>query len=361
MASHHYVPQWHQKLFFKDNERTYFVLDTSILIIKGNILKLKSPKPKGAKAIFEEEGLYRTLVGGDPERVEKIFFGEIDNLGSNALYSWFEKKNSPDKLGGIHLNNSEDLFSYISALSIRTPKGLGILKKYLLNKDKEAVLDELQKIHFYMILNLFESHIEIFDVSHLKEKFIISDHPVVFFNPFLKEVDLFSIFRKGTQIIVPLSKNYCFISTNLEYAEDFKVKTALDNRTNPRIRDSVIVRNDKLSNIHKIDLHTLRGINQLQKENALKTIAGCNENDLFPENKDKTKSTSFLKPTTDGKKGRFMQFDNDGKLIYTQDQYGRKPSEEDFAEIKKKEEETYRDIMSIISKNAKQSKHKKTI
>ena len=165
-------------------------------------------------------------------------------------------------------------------------------------------------------------------------KFILSDHPVTVYN---HGVDLAapdargsldpSIALKGSQTIFPLSRDFCLILTNLEYAKDpdvnpVKKRTFARNYRNSMVRTDVFIRERRLSNDDVIQ------INMILKARARRYIAAGRAEWLHPEKSSTAKWRDLgapLLPPNDalwsfgGK--MYARFD-DGSVHY-QDEFGR--------------------------------------
>jgi hypothetical protein len=138
---------------------------------------------------------------------------------------------------------------------------------------------------------------------------------------------------KASQTVYPLSRNFCLILTNLEYAKDSSTNP-LEKRTFARhFRDSMVrtdafIRKRKLSNIE------VATINSLLKTRARRYIAAGKGEWLYPESlvADPSKDLrEILMPKDDLWRfgGELCAKFNDGRVYY-QNQFGQKEQKRPF-------------------------------
>lgn len=166
--------------------------------------------------------MYSTFFGTSVnDEIERRLFGDIDTRGSNAIRAFA----GPD-VGEWH-RNFQTLFEYVDVQKIRTPKGLDWLKAQYPTLTQNELMFEMQGIRMMHCTIWSEGVREIVSAEDADVKFIISDHPVTIYNhaaPPEAQVCEYpsdpAIALKASQTIFPLSRNFCLILTNLEYARD---------------------------------------------------------------------------------------------------------------------------------------------
>ncbi len=86
---HHYVPEWYQRGFMFDGQKSYFRLDLSPETIKrpgGKIIKKGEILTKGPTRFFYEKDLYTTkYFEQENDDIERHLFGKIDTDGAAAI------------------------------------------------------------------------------------------------------------------------------------------------------------------------------------------------------------------------------------------------------------------------------------
>ena len=134
----------------------------------------------------------------------------------------------------------------------------------------------------------------------------------------------------GSQTIFPLDLNHCLIITNLDYAKNPNRKDMTKSRKNTRYNAQTMVRTNNIIRKRELNETDVITINYIIKKRANQFIAGLHEEWLYPENK-LNKKWSELNIILLPPKEELFHFGGeiyaggkDGKLIYYQDQYGRK-------------------------------------
>ena len=130
---------------------------------------------------------------------------------------------------------------------------------------------------------------EIVSAEHSDIKFIVSDHPVTIYNhAYAPDSGICayptdpSIALKGSQTIFPLSRDYCLIFTNLEYARDPSANP-IEKRTSPRNYRRSMTRTDGFIRSRKLTRDQVAQINLVLKLRARRFIAAGQRDWLFPE------------------------------------------------------------------------------
>lgn len=349
--SQHYVQQAYQKGFYADEKTDYWVLDKTMLVRPDGNIEGLQPKKRGARVSFEDTYFYASDYYPEKDYLEKEFFGPIDTLGAVALQYML----SGNKNLWPSANVGTDFLNYISAQKFRTPKGLDLLRQAMRpNATKEELLEHLQEVHRNMTITLGESVIEILDARKCEVKFIVSDNPVVEWHKYISQENTDNFLLKGTQVIFPISKDFCLVSTPRELANgDISKQDYFLPRENARKYGNLIFDVRKLQNERTVNSDEVSRINKAIKENALQGIAGAEKDYLFPE------STLFLedvlKPQNFKRSGGISYVKN-GKIVGF-DEYGNPlkgdalKSMEDFHKFAEKKRQ---DEIKGIKKNKTQ-------
>ena len=336
---HHYVPEWYQRRFMVDDTSSYFRLDLDPKIIKtpsGKIIRKGEVLNKGPKKFFYDIDLYTTeYFGIQNDDIEKYLFGKIDTLGNKAL-SALVSKNWMREIHPYYIT----FFEYMDAQRLRTPRGLVWLLMQLKSKNYNQLLIDMQSVRKMHCTMWAEAKLEIVNASTSNTKFIVSDNPVTLYNPSCYPKSKYcsyprdpGIHFKGTRTIFPLDLNHCVILTNKEYARSPGKLKELKPRTNARLHDSTITRYDDMIRDRELAEIEVIKINYILKSRAHRYIAAGKEDWLYPENNisdtDWRKFNKILisnKFNHMGRDGQIFIGGANGKLIATQDEFGRKPT-----------------------------------
>lgn len=316
--SQHYVQQAYQEGFFENGKRNFWIFDKNLLVKPNGEIENNLIMERGTRVCFEGDFFYASNYYEEKDYLEKKFFGPIDASGAGALKYIL----SDDK----HLLPSDDvgmnLLKYISAQKFRTPKGLELIKEsFSEDISRENLLEILQQVHENMTITLAESVIEILDASKCENKFIVSDAPVVEWNRCASQPDINKYLLKGTQVIFPISKNFCLVSTPRELAnKELMKKDFLKARINARKYGSVIFDIRKLQNLRDMGSDEVFAINKLIKEHALRYIAGGKQYYLFPPHN--LPNVGLLITPKEFKRNGGIAREVNGKIIGV-DEYGR--------------------------------------
>lgn len=315
--SQHYVQQAYQEGFFEDGKTNYWIFDKNLLVKPDGEIENNSIKERGSRVCFKGDFFYTSDCYDEKDFLEKNFFGPIDLVGSEALKYMLsaDKYTLPNKEVGI------SLLKYISAQKFRTPKGLDLIRISVSESlSRENLLEILQQAHENMTITLAESVIEILDASSCETKFIVSDAPVIEWNRYSSRKDIDLYLLKGTQVVFPISKNYCLISTPRELADKNVSKIDfLKLRINARKYGSVIFDIRKLQNLRGVNDDEVCSINMLIKDHASRYVAGGKKEYLFPSSN--LDLCSVIMPKS-FKRSAGIAREIDGKIVGT-DEYGR--------------------------------------
>lgn len=336
-VKHHYVPEWYQKGFLAEGQTQLWVLDKSpqrYPLPKGGYSVAKDVYQKGPAAWFFEKHLYTVQAFGQAnDDIERYLFGEIDTKGAAATGAFLAS--DWDKIHHLHSN----VFEFMDALRLRTPKGLRWLKEMGKTKTQMQLMylmQELRRMHCVMWV---EGIWEIVSAKNSKHKFIFSDHPVTFFNPHVFPVSASGqpapdpeLEWIGTQTLFPFDKDNLFVLTHLEGEKGVGSAAARKPRTNARYFDTSIVKYDKCIRDRELSDEQVLEVNYIIKQRADKYVAGGTREELYPEKHLKSrmwpKLGRFLLPPsskTFNSGGDIVIGMNDGSFMF-QDAFGRRPT-----------------------------------
>jgi hypothetical protein len=359
--NNHYVPQWHQNGFVdeRDNElrhlkrREIKLKDGSIKIVFG------SNWFTSAQCFYEKDlysAFFGTFVNDD---IEKKLFGPIDDDGANAVKAFL----TDDQAQWHH--NFEDLFIYLDAQKLRTPKGLDWVKTKYPELSQIQLMTEMQALRSIHCTLWTEGVRELVSAEYSDVKFILSDHPVTMYNyacapdselcTYPNDPD---IALKASQTIFPLDRNRCLILTNLEYAQDPDGVNPLEQRTNAtKIRQSM-VNTINFINKRKLVADEVTKINHIIKSRTKDAIAAGRESWLYPENElncDWAELRYVLLPPSDELHsfgGEMYARYEDGSTHY-QDAFGRTTPQNEYLKKEVDESKLGRNDMCGCGSNRK--------
>lgn len=368
---HHYVPVWYQKGFMIENQTAYhrLDLDPEVINIKptGEPVKRKDLETKGPGKFFFEVDLYTTKYFGiDNDEIEKRLFGKIDAQGSLAL-SALVSKHWMKELHPHYIN----FFEYMDAQKIRTPKGLHWILSILKPSDYNDLLFKMQHIRRIHCTMWVEATMEIVSAEDSDVKFIVSDTPVTTYNsacdltskhctfPYDPGIELI-----GTRTIFPIDLDHCVILTNLEYTKNPKEADRMKLRTNARFFDDTIANYTDIHRGRKLNRESVLGINYILKNRANKYIAAANKEWLYPEKYITVNKWSDLDSILISDKFKSMGYPGEifiggenGKLLMTQDEFGRKPkTKEEWAKKEKHAQNLTKHVEMLLAKEKKSNK-----
>lgn len=347
-----------------EGQNTYFRLDKfpeMINLPNGKIIKKGEILTKGPGKFFYIDELYTTnYFGQKNDEIERHLFGKIDTDGAAAISAM----SSPDWMRLIHPHILK-YFEYMDAQRLRTPKGLNWLIKVTKPKSYNDLLMKMQDLRTMHITMWAEASMEIVGANNSGTKFIVSDSPVTFYNSVFYPKNakcLFpndpEIYLKGTRTIFPLDMNHCAILTNLEYARSPGKLKAPKSRTNPRYFGNTINKYDDIIREREFKEEQVLSINYILKKRATKYIAAANEDWLYPEKYLKKTNWGALDSVFISKSTKLFGINREtfiggkgGKLIATQDEFGRKPkSEKEWLEKEKQANAMREHVMKLLAK-----------
>jgi hypothetical protein len=337
--NNHYVPQWYQEGFFEIGRNTLAYLDMKPpqrILDGGRVITERALFDAPPSRAFQQRDLYSTFFGTSVnDEIERHLFGDIDARGSKAVRAFAEAD-----VGGWH-RHFQTLFEYIDIQKIRTPKGLDWLKAQYPMLTQNELMFEMQGIRMMHCTIWTEGVREIVSAEDANVKFLVSDHPITIYNyAATPEAQACAypndptIALKASQTIFPLTRNFCLILTNLEYARDPST-SPLDKRTFARNYRQSMVRTDAFIRTRKLSSQEVARINYVLKARARRYIAAGRKEWLYPEK-------SVSEPWRELRKAllppedelwhfggeMFAKFE-DGHVHY-QDEFGRTEKQRDF-------------------------------
>jgi Protein of unknown function (DUF4238) len=233
---------------------------------------------------FVQTDLYSTFFGATVnDEIERNLFGAIDDRGSKAVRAYQTADQS-----AWH-DHFQDLFEYIDVQKLRTPKGLDWLRSQYPRLSQNELMMEMQGVRNLHCTIWTEGVREIVSAEDADVKFIISDHPVTIYNHAVPPDAALSrnpgdpgIALKASQTIYPLSRDFCLILTNLEYAND-PAGPPLEKRTFARAYRNSMVSTINFIRTRNLDSHQVTEINFVLKARARRYIAAGRKEWLYPE------------------------------------------------------------------------------
>jgi len=337
--NNHYVPQWYQEGFFEPGKNTLAYLDLSPkrdTLPDGRVITHRELFDAPTSRAFHQYDLYSTFFGTSVnDEIERFLFGDIDARGSKAIRAY-----SGTDVSEWH-HHFQTLFEYIDIQKIRTPKGLDWLKAQYPALTQNELMFEMQGIRAMHCTLWTEGVREIVSAEYSEVKFIASDHPVTVYNHAGSPDALIcqyphdpSIALKASQTIFPLTRDFCLILTNLEYAQD-PATSPLEKRTFARNFRPSMVRTDAFIRERKLSSVEVSHINRIIKLRARRYIAAGRKEWLYPERVVQA-SWADMRDTLLPHKHELYRFGGeifaryeDGHVYY-QDQYGRTEKPREF-------------------------------
>lgn len=286
---HHYVPQWYQKKFMLPGQTEYCYLDLypeEFRDSKGGKHFAKSVRKQGTSNCFVEDDLYTTIFNGvENKDIEKIFFGDIDRLGKDAI-QYFEDFSHPMK---DYKNYLDEILTYMSSQKLRTPKGLHWLQSEVRRTDQNSILKAMMNYTNMYNALWIEAVWQIADATQSDTKFIVSDHPITIYNrqcgprhSLCRGANDPELYLQGSHTIFPLSLDKVLILTNLSWVQN-PYGSALEKRPNTRQFGDAIFKFLDIQTLRNLTEEEVRQINFVIKSRAYNYIAAAKEEWLYPE------------------------------------------------------------------------------
>ena len=367
---HHYVPEWYQRRFIPDGESAYYRLDLKPEVIttpKGKVIRKGEILCKGPTKFFYQTDLYTTsYFGVENDDIERYLFGNIDSKGALALAALSDK----EWMAKIH-GHVINLYEYIDAQRLRTPKGLNWITKKCNPKDHNELLMKMQRVRKMHCTMWAEASLEIVSAKNSSVKFIVSDNPVTFYNSQIYPGSLDckfpsdpSLALQGTRTIFPIDSDHCIIITHKQYARKPGKFKARKHRINARYFDSTLINYHDFINERSFSEKMVATVNFILKSRADRYIASSNPEWLYPEKFLKnTDWSSFVKIFISkssklfGENVEIFLGGKNGELIATQDEYGRKPkNQKQWQEKQEQALAMYQHIQKLLKKHRDDNK-----
>lgn len=336
--NNHYVPQWYQEGFFEPGRNTYAYLDLNPrqhVLPGGRVVPSKSKFISPTSRAFSQRDLYSTFFGTSVnDEIERKLFGDIDTRGAPAVRAFIG-----EDVSEWH-RHFTSFFEYLDIQKIRTPKGLDWLRAQYPRLSQNDLMFEMQGIRMMHCTIWTEGVREIVSAQDADVKFIVSDHPVTIYNYAIPPSAAGnypndpSIALKGSQTIFPLSRDFCLVLTNLEYARDNSANP-LEKRTFARNYRKSMARTDALIRTRRLRSEEVIRVNRVLKARAKRYVAAGKEEWLYPE-ASSAEAWADLRgvfhPPEDGlwRFGGEMYAGFDSGEVYYQDAFGRTEREREF-------------------------------
>jgi hypothetical protein len=284
----HFVPIWYQKGFLEPGKSTLAYLDLDPLTkdledgrsIRGRSLFEHAP----LRRCFFGTDLYSTFFGTEvKDDIERQLFGHVDTRGAHAVRAF---EGADPAAWHEHFTA---FFEYIDIQKLRTPKGLAWLKAQYPSLNQNDLMQEMMGIRLLHTTIWSQCVREVVSAEDSDVKFIVTDHPVAIYNhalpPEAPECSFPNdpgIALKASQTLFPLSRNYCLILTNLEYAKNPSTAPT-EKRTFARSFRSSMVRTDKIIRCRRLTNLEVSKVNRVLKARARRYVAAGRKEWLQPE------------------------------------------------------------------------------
>jgi hypothetical protein len=283
---HHYVPQWHQRRFLATGKSTYHYLDLhpKTFVRDGAEHPHRALFHKGPASCFFERDLYTLKLGSwTTDDVERIFFGDIDRRGHQAV-TLFGNYDGLTKGTGDAL---QSLAAYMGAQRFRTPKGLDLIRKRVPSEGHNATLVWMQRLFDWHGTMWYEGVWEFVRARRSPTKFIVTDGPVTFFNRSMFPSDWVypddaNHKEIGTRTLFPLGLDSCLIITHVQLVRN-PWGTSTEFRVNPRSFERVLKYLGEIQFGRELEEDEVIRINYILKKRATRYIAAAEEEWLYPE------------------------------------------------------------------------------
>ena len=286
--ANHYVPQWYQNRFTAEGKNTLCYLDLEPdkkFLPDGRIIQMNDLHHWPTSRCFYSTDLYSTFFDSFiNDEIERRLFGQIDSSGARAVRAFCSEDVS------LWHRHFQEFITYLDAQKIRTPKGLDWIRNQYPSLSQSDLMIEMQGIRNMNCTFWAEGVREILSAEDAQTKFIVSDHPVTLFNyayPPDHQICRYpndpSIALNASQTLFPMSKDFCLILTNLEYAESPSDINPIQKRTFPRNFRNSIVRTDGFIRERKLSGKEVSKVNFILKSRARRFIGAEKKEWLFPE------------------------------------------------------------------------------
>lgn len=335
--NNHYVPRWYQAGFFEPGRTTLAYFDLApqrTTLPDGRVITGNSLVHWPTARCFQQRDLYSTFFGTlVDDEIERRLFGDMDAKGAKAVRAFAQAD-----ISEWH-RQFQNLFLYVDVQKFRTPKGLDWLRAQYPAPTQNELMLEMQSIRSMHCTIWAEGVREIVSAEDSEIKFIISDHPVTIYNHAVPPEaalcaypDDPSIALKASQTIFPLSRDFCMIFTNLEYAQD-PTTNPLEKRTFARNYRNSMVQTHAFIRERRLAAPDVARINRIIRARARRYIAGGRKEWLHP---DQCEGWNDLRQVLLPPKKELYRYGgemfakfNDG-TVYYQDAFGRTGKEHEI-------------------------------
>jgi Protein of unknown function (DUF4238) len=287
----HYVPVWYQRQFIplgaQQNELFCLNLDPGTLTdARGITHPRKAVRRVGPKHCFFEQDIYTIRLGAiDSTEIERLFFGEIDSRGRDAV----EHFNNFEHCKAGQAEAFQNLIPYMSTQKLRTPKGLRWLRDRVNTRDRNLVLQFMTEYRQLFGAIWTESVWLIADASQSETKFLVSDHPVTVYNrrcgprsQWCRDHNDPDIWLNATHTLFPLSLEKILILTNLSWVRN-PYQNPVESRPNPRLFRTAMFYLLGIQTDRRLSEQEVRQINFIIKSRAFRYVGAAKEEWLYPE------------------------------------------------------------------------------
>jgi len=229
--------------------------------------------------------------------MEKMFFGEIDRRGHDAVaqiadFEGVSKSSGPDVF--------RDLPAYMGAQRFRTPRGLDEIRKRATweSKNQNATLAALAGVFQAYATMWAEGVWEIARARQSATKFIVTDDPVTFYCKVMfpsewKYPDDANLKQIGTRTVFPLGLDSCLIITHLQLVRQPRA-TPTEFRENARYYDQTMMHLGNIQFGRELEEDEVRRINHILKTRATRYIGAADKEWLYPERRVSTTDWNTL-------------------------------------------------------------------
>ncbi len=351
----HYVPVWYQKRFLPPGQvgQELYYLDF-VPRVKVDPRGVKHPidpvKKQGFRFCFAQNDLYTVNLGGvESKDIEKVFLSQVDNDASAAVECWtnYTHFGEYDPKYGEPGKPLKNLLLHMSTQKLRTPKGLAWLTQQVRrdthSDDRNLVLRAMFDLREIYSAIWAECVWQIADASQSETKFIVSDHPVTVYNrrcgpksQWCRGQNDPDIRFHASHTIFPLSLEKMLILTNLSWVRN-PYQSEVKRRPNPDFFRETIFNFEKIQVMRHLSEDEVRQINFIIKSRALRYLGAAKEEWLYPE---EFVSKSNWNTYGDGwllmpdprsvNIGGTVRWGAKSGKTGAQDEYGRKPWDEEF-------------------------------
>ena len=334
--NNHYVPQWYQEGFLEPGAHELACLDLDPprrKLLDGRTITLNSRYRRSTSSLFVERDLYSTFgLGKINVEIERFLFGSIDTSGASAVRAFI----------GTNVNewirHFQTLFEFLDIEKLRTLKGLDWLRSQYPITSQNELMREMQGLRMLNCSIWSESVKEIVSAEESEVKFVTSDHPITVYNPALPPGSSrcaypndAPIALNGSQTLFHLSRNFCLILTNLEYARDNSINPSVK-RTFARNYRQTMIRADAFIRQRKLSAENVSQINAVIISRARKFVAGGQQSWLPQEHISEEEWRAVAGTLTPPENalwqfgGKIFARFKDGKT-YFQDEFGQREPE----------------------------------